>query len=275
VVLDLASIGMEAEDVKLINHLIRNPEGLIIVAGPTGSGKTTTLYSCLGDIADGTRKVVTAEDPIEYRLPKINQKQAGPKASLAELARAFLRADPDVILIGEIRDEETAMLAARAAQTGHLVFTTLHLDQAINAPNRLHTLGLAYETIGPALLCVIAQRLVRRVCPDCRVKYMPSQELLEMVPGSEKIGEFWRGRGCSRCKETGYRGRTGLYEVMYCNEEVGALIQAGAPRVELRAALKRRAHRSLRQDALRKLSRGITTLEEIYRVVPKRVLDDN
>jgi type II secretory ATPase GspE/PulE/Tfp pilus assembly ATPase PilB-like protein len=275
VVLDLASIGMEAEDVKLINHLIRNPEGLIIVAGPTGSGKTTTLYSCLGDIADGTRKVVTAEDPIEYRLPKINQKQAGPKASLAELARAFLRADPDVILIGEIRDEETAMLAARAAQTGHLVFTTLHLDQAINAPNRLHTLGLAYETIGPALLCVIAQRLVRRVCPDCRVKYMPSQELLEMVPGSEKIGEFWRGRGCSRCKETGYRGRTGLYEVMYCNEEVGALIQAGAPRVELRAALKRRAHRSLRQDALRKLSRGTTTLEEIYRVVPKRVLDDN
>jgi general secretion pathway protein E len=275
VVLDLASIGMEAEDVKLINHLIRNPEGLIIVAGPTGSGKTTTLYSCLGDIADGTRKVVTAEDPIEYRLPKINQKQAGPKASLAELARAFLRADPDVILIGEIRDEETAMLAARAAQTGHLVFTTLHLDQAINAPNRLHTLGLAYETIGPALLCVIAQRLVRRVCPDCRVKYMPSQELLEMVPGSEKIGEFWHGRGCSRCKETGYRGRTGLYEVMYCNEEVGALIQAGAPRVELRAALKRRGHRSLRSDALRKLSRGITTLEEIYRVVPKRVLDDN
>jgi general secretion pathway protein E len=275
VVLDLTSIGMEAEDVKLINHLIRNPEGMIIVAGPTGSGKTTTLYSCLGDIADGTRKVVTAEDPIEYRLPKINQKQAGPKASLAELARAFLRADPDVILIGEIRDEETAMLAARAAQTGHLVFTTLHLDQAINAPNRLHTLGLAYETIGPALLCVIAQRLVRRVCPDCRVKYTPSQELVEMVPGSEKIQELWRGRGCSRCKETGYRGRTGLYEVMYCNEEVGALIQAGAPRVELRAALKRRGHRSLRQDALRKLSRGVTTLEEIYRVVPKRVLDDN
>src|SRR6185503_10871670 len=124
VVLNLTSLGMEAEDIKLINHLIRNPEGMIIVAGPTGSGKTTTLYSCLGDIADGTRKVVTAEDPIEYRLPKINQKQAGPKASLAELARAFLRADPDVILIGEIRDEETAMLAARAAQTGHLVFTT-------------------------------------------------------------------------------------------------------------------------------------------------------
>src|SRR4030095_1437176 len=150
VVLDLASIGMEAEDVKLINHLIRNPEGLIIVAGPTGSGKTTTLYSCLGDIADGPRKVFTAEDPIEYRLPKINQKQAGPKASLAELARAFLRAGPHVMLIREIRDEETAMLAARAAQTGHLVFTTLHLDQAINAPNRLHTLGLAYDTIGTA-----------------------------------------------------------------------------------------------------------------------------
>ena len=271
-VLGLEKLGFDASILPVFERLIANPEGLLLVTGPTGSGKTTTLYSAIHRIRRPEIKILTAEDPIEYHFEKTNQKQVSMHMSFAEYARAFLRQNPDVILIGEIRDEETASAAMRAAQTGHLVLSTLHTADAVRAVSRLHTLRVDLNLIAGSLLGAISQRLVRRLCPHCRQEAAPDPtEVRRFGLGPDE--RFFRPAGCEACNGNGYKGRLGIYELFVPDSELADMIAEGAPVHTLREVAVRKGMRTLRDDALAKARAGMTSLAEVLRTVPYRILE--
>ncbi len=272
--LELESLGIADDILARFDRFIRKPYGMILVTGPTGSGKTTTLYSVMNRINSPDKKIVTVEDPVEYQLEGINQIQVKSSIGLtfASALRTILRQDPDVILIGEIRDAETAEIAVQSALTGHLVFSTLHTNDAASAITRLQEMGIEPYLISSCLLAIMAQRLVRKICPHCKTEYhIPHEAVSETasalgVRSGEVPVKSWRGLGCPSCANTGYSGRTGIYELLEVREGIPALILNG----ENSSAISRKAQeygmRTLRQDGLEKVLDGQTTLEEVLRV---------
>jgi general secretion pathway protein E len=271
--LGLDRLGLGEEARATFERLITNPEGLVLVTGPTGSGKTTTLYAAIHHINSPQNKILTVEDPIEYHFPKTNQKQVSEQMGFADYARAFLRQNPDVILIGEIRDEATASAALRAAQTGHLVLATLHTNDAVRTVSRLHTLGVDLGLIAGSLLGALSQRLVRRLCPECRRESAPTPSEVHRLRLGGGDGRFFRPAGCEACSGKGYRGRVGVYELFVLDGELADLLAEGAPIHRLRAAALEKGMKTLLDDALEKARAGITSLEEILRAVPYRILE--
>ena len=273
----LNELGLCDEDLHKFDSLLNRSHGVIFVTGPTGSGKSTTLYACLNRINSAEKNVITIEDPIEYQLEGISQIQVASKKGMtfATSLRHVLRQDPDVIMIGEVRDVETARMAIQSSLTGHLVFSTLHTNDSAGAVSRLLDLGVEPYLVSSSLIAIIAQRLVRKVCPDCKKPFEPSShELKELGLGKmDNIsGKFFVGTGCERCFQTGYRGRTGIYEMMLIDSEIQNLIykqeSAGAiKRFALNAGLK-----TLRMDGARKVLAGITTISEVLRVTQADVM---
>jgi type IV pilus assembly protein PilB len=267
---DLAEFGFEPKAEKDFMHAIANPYGMVLVTGPTGSGKTTTLYSALSRVNGESVNIMTAEDPVEYNLHGINQVQVRTEIgmSFAAALRAFLRQDPNIIMVGEIRDLETGGIAIKAALTGHLVLSTLHTNDAPSTVTRLIDMGLEPFNVAAALNLVTAQRLVRRVCTSCKVEAKYEDEVLEMAKlpsGWIKEVTLYRGVGCDKCGGTGYKGRQGLYEVMAMSSRIRKLIMQGASSDELRDAAIEEGMLTLRMDGLKKLEKGVTTLEEVMK----------
>ncbi|MEW6323429.1 MAG: ATPase, T2SS/T4P/T4SS family [Acidobacteriota bacterium] len=268
----LEELGFAAGSLAELRQFLRHQHGMILVVGPTGSGKTTTLCSSLVSIQSERTNIITIEDPIEYQLPGINQTQVNDKIKLtfAAALRSILRQDPDVILVGEIRDQETARIAMQAAQTGHLVLSTLHTDDAPSSVTRLTDIGIEPYVIASALIGVVAQRLVRRLCPHCRRQYTPPPDVLHALAISESDAAsipFYRAVGCDQCNHTGYRGRMGIYEVMRVSDKVRRLISQRATEDAIREAATAAGMMTLGDDALAKVKAGVTTPEELLRVV--------
>jgi len=267
---ELEELGMHAETFNAITSLAEKPHGMILVTGPTGSGKTTTLYAALLRRNSAAEKIITAEDPIEYQLTGITQMPVHGQAGVTFPAalRSILRQDPDVIMVGETRDAETAEIAVQAAMTGHLVFSTLHTNDAVSAVPRLLDLGIPDYLVAATVEGVLAQRLVRRICDSCRTTYRPSPESLATIAG-RPVGSptLERGAGCSECRDTGFRGRLGLYELLELTDEMRAAIARGATKVELRAIAIENGMTTLTADGWHKVQAGLTTVEEVLRVV--------
>jgi len=268
----LEKLGMESDQYKTFQELIRLPHGIILVTGPTGSGKTTTLYSALLEIKDAQTKIITTEDPVEYQLEGINQIQVHAKVGLTFAAslRSILRHDPDIVLVGEIRDLETAENAIQASLTGHLVFSTLHTNDASGAYTRLIDMGVEPFLVASTVEAVMAQRLVRRLCPECKQAYEPANdELPPDFPFDDwhKIGApLYRATGCRACRQVGYRGRLGIYELLITTETVRQIAHERASTFKLKQAAMADGMRTLRQDGWRKVLAGRTTVEEVVRV---------
>jgi len=256
----------------MLVDMIHHPYGLILVTGPTGSGKTTTLYTALSKINKSSKKIITVEDPVEYQIDGINQIQVKPKIGLsfANGLRSIVRQDPDVILVGEIRDLETAEIAIHAALTGHLVFSTLHTIDAASAVTRLIDMGIEPFMVTSSVAAIVAQRLIRTVCPHCREAYHPSPALLEELgihPGDLSGASFYRGKGCDACMGTGYLGRTGIYEVLACDDHIEKVIAETSDAGEIRKVALASGMRRLAGDGVLKVLTGETTPEEVLRVV--------
>jgi len=253
------------------DNMIQRSYGIITVTGPTGSGKSTTLYSVMNTLNSPEKNILTIEDPVEYQLPGLTQTQVNTRAKVtfASAMRTFLRQDPDIILVGEIRDPETALIATEAALTGHLVFSTLHTNDAPTAIARMIEMGIEPFLIASAVIGVLAQRLVRVICPECKEAYTPPVEAFRRLNLSMDLESvtFYRGRGCERCRQTGYRGRIGVFELMTISDHIRELILRKAPTHELRQAGLEAGMMTLRQDAMQKILEGITTMEEALRVV--------
>ncbi|MDR7419279.1 MAG: ATPase, T2SS/T4P/T4SS family [Armatimonadota bacterium] len=268
---EIGKLGFRPDDARRFEQMIARPHGIVLFTGPTGSGKTTSLYAVLNRLNRPDVNVVTAEDPVEYELPGISQVQVNPKAGLtfAGALRSFLRQDPDVIMVGEIRDEETARLAIQAALTGHLVLSTLHTNDAPGAVARLTDMGIEPFLISSSVVGIVAQRLVRVLCDHCREPYSPSEELLASVGlrGMFSPPTFYKARGCEFCGNFGYRGRIGLFEVMALDETVRELITKKASVAQIRRAALLGGMRTLQDDGLTKVIEGVTSLEEVRRVV--------
>ena len=271
-ILGLERLGFHESVLPVFERLIANPEGLLLVTGPTGSGKTTTLYSAIHRIRRPEIKILTAEDPIEYYFDKTCQKQVSMHMGFADYARTFMRQNPDVILIGEIRDEETASAALRAAQTGHLVLSTLHTSDAVRTVSRLHTLGVDLHLISGSLLGAVSQRLVRRLCPHCRQEAAPDPSEVRRLSLSPDE-RFFRSTGCEACGGIGYKGRLGIYELFVPDTELVDLIAEGTALHNLREIAIQKGMRTLREDALAKARAGLTSLAEVLRTVPYRILE--
>jgi type IV pilus assembly protein PilB len=265
---DLSKLSIPDVQLKLLRQALRRPDGLVLVTGPTGSGKTTTLYAALNELNEISVSVFTAEDPIEGTLQGVTQCQANAAVgyTFATMLRSFLRQDPDVILVGEIRDQETAEISIKAALTGHLVLSTLHTNCAVSTIQRLVNMGVAPYLITTAVSCIVAQRLVRRICGSCKEPTEIAPELLEQLgsAGQQLQGEtLYLGRGCKQCSNTGYRGRAPLYEVLMLSDELRAAILHGASREQLKALALARGMISLRQAGLDLVRQGITSIEEV------------
>jgi general secretion pathway protein E/type IV pilus assembly protein PilB len=275
--LGLDKLGMSQRDLGTMRMILDRPHGIILVTGPTGSGKTTTLYAALSQINDIQRKIITIEDPIEYQLHGINQIQVSRKAGLtfASGLRSILRHDPDVVLVGEIRDSETAEIAIQASLTGHLVFSTLHTNDAPGALTRLVDMGIEPYLVASSLEAVLAQRLVRVICSACKERLSAS----ELAPLRRRYGDelpetLYKGRGCRRCQGTGYRGRIGIFEMMVVTDELRSLALENAAAHELRKVAQRQGMRNLRDDGFRHLAEGRTTIEEVLRVTKDDIIGD-
>ena len=268
--LDLTALGMSAPTLATVDALIREPHGIVLVTGPTGSGKTTTLYAALSRLPRGALNMMTVEDPIEYALDGVGQTQVNPKIDLdfARALRAILRQDPDIIMIGEIRDLETAQIAVQASLTGHLVLATLHTNDAASAMTRLADMGVEPYLLASSLLGVLAQRLVRTLCPACRARAAPSQGEAALLAelGLPRDMPLHAPAGCAECRDTGYRGRSGIYELIVVDDALRRLIHDRAPEHALRAAAARAGTTSLRHDGARWLANGTTSLAELVRV---------
>jgi type IV pilus assembly protein PilB len=268
--LSLDRVGFSPEEFKLVSRLIEKPNGIVIVTGPTGSGKTTTLYAALSTLNRPEVKILTAEDPVEYDIDGLCQVQVNPEVELtfAKALRSFLRQDPDVILVGEIRDLETAQIAVQASLTGHLVFSTLHTNDAPSSIVRLLDLGLEPFLLTATLEAIIAQRLVRTICSKCKEQFTPSEEQLmelELRPEDVRGRSFYRGRGCDNCNGSGYRGRMGLFEILVIDDELREMVMNQSSTAAVRAEARRKGMRSLREAGLSALLNGQTTIDEVVR----------
>ncbi len=266
--LELSRLGMQGETLVSIDALVKQPHGIVLVTGPTGSGKTTTLYAALSRIDATVTNVMTVEDPIEYDLDGIGQTQVNPRIdmSFARALRAILRQDPDVIMIGEIRDLETAQIAVQASLTGHLVLATLHTNDTASSVTRLTDMGIEPFLLSSSLLGVLAQRLVRSLCGACREAYTPSAAELSLFEGEFIPELLYRPKGCTVCSNSGYRGRTGIYELLMVDDGMRHLIHDHAAEQDLRRYALQHGMRGLRQDGMRLVASGITSLEELLRV---------
>jgi general secretion pathway protein E len=273
--LNLSEMGFSPDRLRTIQQLIHLTHGILLVTGPTGSGKTTTLYAALSEINAPDKNIITVEDPVEYQLLGIGQMQVNPKINLTFAAglRSILRQDPDVIMIGEIRDRETAEIAIHASLTGHLVFSTLHTNDAASAATRLIDMGIEPFLVASSVVAVLAQRLIRKVCPDCKQAYHPDDEeliRLGVVPGKTKP-TFYRGAGCPACTQTGYRGRTGIHELLVLDDEVRRLIGNKADAAVIRQTAVSKGMVLLKEEAAEKIFAGITTTEEVMRMTQQEV----
>jgi type IV pilus assembly protein PilB len=272
ILLKLDDLGFLPESLARFRSAFTKPYGAILVTGPTGSGKSTTLYATLNVLNTEGKNIVTVEDPVEYRLPGINQVQINTKAGLtfARGLRAILRASPDIVMVGEIRDAETAQIAIEAALTGHLVLSTLHTNDAPGAISRLTEMGIPPFLIASAIDCVQAQRLARRLCPACKQPYKPDLDELRAVGFPVTEGEeltLYKPAGCQKCNDTGYKGRVGLYEVMLMSEKIERLTVEGATAEEIKKVALEEGMQTLRQDGMQKVKLGLTSIEEVLRVV--------
>ena len=276
VLLQLEDLGFSQENLRIMNELIQHTHGIILVTGPTGSGKTTTLYGALQKINTPDKNIITIEDPIEYQIPGIGQIQVNPKINLtfANGLRSIVRQDPDVILVGEIRDAETAEIAIQASLTGHLVFSTLHTNDAPSAITRLVEMGIEPFLISSSVLAILAQRLVRVLCKDCREPDEPDLEILRALEGEKWLeqGKFYRAVGCEKCLNTGYIGRTGIFELLLVDDEIRQMINRRADSNEIKQVARKKGMLTLREDALRKASLGITSLAEVMRVTQEDIV---
>jgi len=268
------ALGLDTHLIAKMEEVISSPNGVFFSTGPTGSGKTTTLYASLMRANRSERNVITVEDPIEYRLPGITQLPVGRKKGMnfASGLRSILRQDPDVIMVGEVRDEETARMCVEAAQTGHLVMSTLHTNDSAGAITRLLDLGIEPFLLASCLTAVLAQRLVRVICPECKQGYTASaDELKELDIKADTPPTFYRGRGCANCMETGYRGRLGLFELLVVDDEIRKLISKGVDAHTIRTMALQRGMLDLRTDGSHKVMQGITTVDEVKRVTQGRL----
>ncbi|MGI9273699.1 MAG: type II secretion system ATPase GspE [Endozoicomonas sp.] len=269
--LELDHLGMAAGDEEVVTHLLSRPYGIILVTGPTGSGKTTSLYACLSSLNDKCRNILTVEDPIEYNLEGIGQTQVNSKVDMtfARGLRAILRQDPDVVMVGEIRDTETAEVAVQASLTGHLVLSTLHTNTAIGALTRLQDMGIEPFLMSSSLLGVVAQRLVRVLCEHCKQPYSPDEaECRELGVAFDNAPTLFHANGCKECNHSGYRGRTGIYEVVMLDEQVRRMIHSGEGEQSITEYVRKQSP-GIRDDGSRKVLAGLTTLEEVLRVTQK------
>jgi type II secretory ATPase GspE/PulE/Tfp pilus assembly ATPase PilB-like protein len=263
-------LGLEAARAAHLSRLVEKPHGLFLATGPTGSGKTTTLYSILRNLYTPEKKILTIEDPVEYELPGVAQIPVRPSRNFtfATGLRSILRQDPDMVMVGEIRDSETAEIAIRAALTGHQVFSTLHTNDSTGAVTRLIDMGVEAFLISSSLEGVLAQRLVRRICAQCRAEWPVSaatRARMETLGGRPLTGIFYRGNGCEECRQTGYRGRVGIFELLAIGNEMKELILQKRSNAEMKVTAQR-TMMTMHQDALQKASAGVTSLEEILRV---------
>jgi general secretion pathway protein E len=274
---ELSDLGLSPGVLQTFEHLIRQPHGILLVTGPTGSGKTTTLYGALGRLNRPGVKIVTVEDPVEYQIEGVSQIPVNPKVGLtfSSALRSILRHDPDIIMIGEMRDRETAEIAIQAALTGHLVLSTLHTNDAPSGVARMVDMGVEPYLVTATVLGIMAQRLVRLVCDACAEEYRPPPETVaefEGRPVDLPKPRFRLARGCAACSGTGYRGRSGIYELMPVSDEMRSLILRGAPIAELRALAEAKGLVSLRAAGWAKASAGLTTIEEVLRVTQDELL---
>jgi type IV pilus assembly protein PilB len=271
VMMGLEDVGFMPDNVKIFRSLIRSPNGIILMTGPTGSGKTTTLYAALGTMNNPETKIITIENPVEYMIEGINQIQVNQEIGLdfARGLRSVLRQSPDVILVGEIRDQETAEIAIRAALTGHLVFSTLHTNDAASSTIRLIDMGMKPFLVASSLQAAIAQRLVRTICNYCKGPYTPPQEVLDESGLSAKdktTVTFYKGKGCDRCNNTGYRGRTAIHEIFVLSSQTRQMVIRTEPSMKIKHVAVKQGMRTLRMDGLEKIKLAITTLEEVLRI---------
>ncbi|MDX2252716.1 MAG: type II secretion system ATPase GspE [Nitrospira sp.] len=272
--LNLSEMGFSKDRLSAIHQLIQLAHGIILVTGPTGSGKTTTLYAALSHINAPDKNIITVEDPVEYQLLGIGQMQVNPKINLsfATGLRSILRQDPDVIMIGEIRDRETAEIAIHASLTGHLVFSTLHTNDAASAATRLIDMGIEPFLVASSVVAVLAQRLLRRICPDCKRSYQASAEelsRLDVAPGTAIT--LYRGAGCAACSQTGYRGRTGIFELMIFDDDIRRLIGGKADSTAIKQAAVAKGMVTLKQEGAERVLQGHTTLEEVMRITQQEI----
>jgi type IV pilus assembly protein PilB len=268
--LDLNKIGMDTTTLRRFRQIIRNPNGIVLVTGPTGSGKTTTLYSALNELNEISTKVITTEDPVEYEIDGLIQVPVNPdiEVTFANVLRAILRHDPDIILIGEIRDYETAEIAIQSALTGHLVFSTLHTNDAPSAITRLRDMGVQPFLITATLEAILAQRLVRKICTECRTEFEPSDELLmelQLPIDQARQYNFYYGKGCARCNNSGYKGRTGIYELLEVTDDVRDMITSDASVDDIRNFARTQGMTTLREAGLKLIFDGVTTIDEVVR----------
>lgn len=276
----IKDLGFAEEDYLRFQNIIKRPNGIFLVTGPTGSGKTTTLYAGLNELNRPDRKIITAEDPVEYYLPGINQVEVKHKIGLdfARIIRAMLRQAPNIILVGEIRDKETAEIAVQASLTGHLVFSTLHTNDAPSAVTRLSDIGVPPFLIASSVIAIMAQRLVRLNCPKCKEPYMPSPEELKSAgiePETVAKASFMKGKGCSHCRQGGYRGRQAIFEMMRMSSTLRELTFAQAPAQELRRKARAGGMKTLLEDGISKVLRGVTTLEEVLSICHAEMMESN
>lgn len=266
---DKSQLGFEADDLEKYNRIVSAPHGIILVSGPTGSGKTTTLYTILQELNTGRKNIITVEDPVECKIYGVNQVEVNQKAGLtfASALRSILRQDPDIIMIGEIRDSETAEIAVRAAITGHLVLSTIHTNDAPTTVDRLIDMGVENFLISSSLIGVISQRLVRKICPYCKEEYTPDpEELFALGLNDDREYKFYRGKGCNYCSNKGYLGRTGIYEIMAVNRELRSMMLKNNGIDELSDAAVRNGMKTIREGCIEKILKGETTVEEYMRV---------
>lgn len=271
VIIGLSLLGMLSDELQKFEEIISLPSGMIIVSGPTGCGKTTTLYSVLHYQNTSEKSIVTIEDPIEFHLPGISQVQVNPKGGItfATGLRAILRQDPNIVMVGEIRDEETAKISIHAALTGQLVLSTIHTPDAPSVLVRLLEMGIETFLISSTIIGIISQRLVRIICPSCKEEYKPAKDVLNYFPKEMNVKVLYRGKGCQQCNFSGYKGRTGIFEVMKMNKELRDLVLYRAPASEIRHQALQSGMRPLFESGMIKVAQGITTIDEVLRVAPR------
>jgi type IV pilus assembly protein PilB len=275
----IRQLGLGGRDFKIFTGMIKRPNGIMLVTGPTGSGKTTTLYAALNAMNRPDRKIITAEDPVEYYLPGINQVEVRHNIGLdfARIIRSMLRQAPNIILVGEMRDTETASMGIQASLTGHLVFSTLHTNDAPSAVTRMVDMGVPNYLVASSVVAVLGQRLVRTICKRCKTQFKPSEGVLKeagIPPDIAEKATFTRGKGCGYCQKSGYRGRMGIYELMVVTSRIREMMFQNKSTVDIAEQAIREGMTTLYCDGIRKVLRGLTTLEEVYRVAKTTEQDD-